>query len=475
MDSLSGLELVTGSKLSEALRIPRRPLWDYNMDADELQRLENISFVSWRRNLALFQERNAPLVLTPYELNLDMWRELWRVIERSHLLIQIVDARNPLLFLCEDLAQYLDERQGRNTPMILLLNKADLLTEEQRAEWLRYFSAESIDCIFYSSTQCASEWSSLGETLNTTRICSPQGLISLFETFRDDADNSENLGGPSFNVGLVGYPNVGKSSAINSLLASKRVRVGATPGKTKHLQTIFLEENVDVSEQQHTSAIDEAASSTASSCCERSPIASSERKLPQICLVDCPGLVFPNFAVTKAELVVNGILPIDQLRDYIAPCDLVASRIPRNVLEDAYTLMLPFPYEGEDERRPPTGRELLTAYATARGSSSDVSRAARIILKDYVAGSKICYVHMPPGYQYPEQPHVQVEPAFHKQTHSQRGGPPSSTGGTPSELSPDMGCSWTAGVKGKFASTCYTRGLATSPMSNSHKRHYKRK
>lgn len=35
-------------------------------------------------------------------------------------------------------------------------------------------------------------------------------------------------------IGMVGYPNVGKSSVINVLCNKKRVTVGALPGKTKH-------------------------------------------------------------------------------------------------------------------------------------------------------------------------------------------------------------------------------------------------
>lgn len=41
-------------------------------------------------------------------------------------------------------------------------------------------------------------------------------------------------------VGLVGYPNVGKSSTINALFGSKKTAVAPTPGKTKHFQTLFI-------------------------------------------------------------------------------------------------------------------------------------------------------------------------------------------------------------------------------------------
>ena len=43
------------------------------------------------------------MVLTPFERNLELWRQLWRVLERSQVLVQILDARNPLLFRSLDL------------------------------------------------------------------------------------------------------------------------------------------------------------------------------------------------------------------------------------------------------------------------------------------------------------------------------------------------------------------------------------
>ena len=75
------------------------------------------------------------------------------------------------------------------------------------------------------------------------------------------------------------------------------------PGKTKHFQTIHLS--------------------------------------PDVLLCDCPGLVFPNFAYTNAELVCNGVLPIDQLREHIPPVSLVCQRIPKFFLEAVYGIHIP--------------------------------------------------------------------------------------------------------------------------------------
>ena len=49
------------------------------------------------------------MVCTPFEKNLQFWRQLWRTMERSHLVCQIVDARNPLLFRCQDIERYATE------------------------------------------------------------------------------------------------------------------------------------------------------------------------------------------------------------------------------------------------------------------------------------------------------------------------------------------------------------------------------
>lgn len=125
-------------------------------------------------------------------------------------------------------------------------------------------------------------------------------------------------------VGTVGYPNVGKSSTINVLAGEKRVTVSSTPGKTKRFQTLLISDNIT--------------------------------------LVDCPGLVFPNLLASKAEMICNGLLPIDQMRDSVPPVSLVCDRIPRDVLEQRYGIVLP---EADPPGSAPSAHDLLQAYGCA--------------------------------------------------------------------------------------------------------------
>lgn len=125
-------------------------------------------------------------------------------------------------------------------------------------------------------------------------------------------------------VGMVGYPNVGKSSAINVLCGRKRVGVASLPGKTKHFQTLNIEQN--------------------------------------ICLCDCPGLVFPSFANSKAEMMCCGVLPIDRITDYLSPLSLIISRVPKEQLESLYKIKLP----PRDSKRY-NASTFLAVYAAKKG------------------------------------------------------------------------------------------------------------
>ena len=149
-------------------------------------------------------------------------------------------------------------------------------------------------------------------------------------------------------IGTVGYPNVGKSSVINVLMGVKKVGVAALPGKTKHLQTLNLSKEV------------------------------------QLC--DCPGLVFPSFANSKAEMMCCGVLPIDQMRDHISPIKLVLSRVPKEVLEAMYKIYLP-PMDSPKY----TTSTFLQVFAskkgwkTGSGTPAEI-HAAKVVMKDYTSG-----------------------------------------------------------------------------------------
>lgn len=100
-----------------------------------------------------------------------------------------------------------------------------------------------------------------------------------------------------------------------------------------------------------------------------------------ICLVDCPGLVFPSIANSKAEMYCVGVLPIQNIRDYMGPCSLILSRIPKEVLEDYYRIRLP-PRDSAKY----TTLNFLSIYALKKGwitggsSNPNVAEAAKVVL-----------------------------------------------------------------------------------------------
>jgi len=99
-------------------------------------------------------------------------------------------------------------------------------------------------------------------------------------------------------------------------------------------------------------------------------------------------------------MILNGILPIDQMRDYVPPVNTLCTMIPRHVFEENYGILITKPLEGEDPNRPPFAEELLLAYGYNRGfltanGPPDQSRAARHMLKDFVNGTLLHCVSPP--------------------------------------------------------------------------------
>uniref|UniRef100_A0A1I8B039 Large subunit GTPase 1 homolog n=1 Tax=Meloidogyne hapla TaxID=6305 RepID=A0A1I8B039_MELHA len=398
------------SKYGHLLRIPRRPKPGTYQSAEELDALETSHFLDWRRKLAKLSE-GSKIVITPFERNLEVWRQLWRVVERSDVIVQIVDARNPLLFRNIDLENFVKEVDPLKKNL-LLINKADLLNADQIVCWKRYFKERDILAIFWSNRQIvdlnikelseseypnkdteSSEESDedveeLDEEENveesedeeedllneSTEECetpiteifpqiedsdkdfveSPSELLQIFESFA--GSTSPKAKDQVIVIGMVGYPNVGKSSTINRLIGTKKIAVSSTPGKTKHFQTLVANE--------------------------------------KITLCDCPGLVMPSFGLSNSEMILNGILPIAHMQDYYSPISLLCNRIPRHVLQRHYSILLP-------KKEPVQAHDFLTTVAFLKGymSSSgipDCSRSARLILREAVQGT-LRWCIAPPG------------------------------------------------------------------------------
>lgn len=131
------------------LTVPRRPHWDSTTTPQQLEVREREAFLNWRRGLAELQENND-LLMTPFERNLEVWRQLWRVIERSDLVVQIVDARNPLLFRSADLEDYVKAVDPKKENL-LLINKSDMMSVKQRTAWAQHLRKAGIAYKFFSA------------------------------------------------------------------------------------------------------------------------------------------------------------------------------------------------------------------------------------------------------------------------------------------------------------------------------------
>ena len=390
-------------KYAHLLRIPRRPTSDHWTTVDELHEAEDKAFLLWRAELARLEDEEG-VVLTPFERNLELWRQLWRVVERSDVVVQIVDARHPLLFRSLDLEAYARELNKR---CVLLVNKADTISSEQRRLWAHYCrDVLHVEAIFWSATIADVEkTSNVTKTQSNRRTSSQSDATSdddeedddndddddddedaesetdhSVEVFDDEENNEvendkatsaivdcahmncacgalvdraalishfESMRPASTDapivVGMVGYPNVGKSSTINRLMGVKKVPVSATPGRTRHLQTLLLNARVT--------------------------------------LCDCPGLVMPSLAMSRAQMQLAAILPVDHMSTAAHEAvELVMRSVPLRIIQSIYGVQLP---SGE---RAPTVIELLTCVAFVRGFMSsngvpDCSRAARMMVK----------------------------------------------------------------------------------------------
>ncbi|KAI5315534.1 hypothetical protein L3X38_044710 [Prunus dulcis] len=282
------------------------------------------------------------------------YKELVKVIEASDVILEVLDARDPLGTRCIDMEKMV-MKSGPNKHLVLLLNKIDLIPREAAEKWLSYLREELPAVAFKCNTQeqrsnlgwkSSSKKSKPSNLLQTSDCLGAETLLKLLKNYSRSHEIKK-----SITVGVIGLPNVGKSSLINSLKRSRVVNVGSTPGLTRSMQEVQLDNNVK--------------------------------------LLDCPGVVMLRSKENDASIALRNCKRIEKLEDPIAPVKEILKLCPDRLLVTLYKLPS---FDSVDD--------FLHKVATVRGKLKkggivDISAAARIVLHDWNEG-KIPYYTMPP-------------------------------------------------------------------------------
>ncbi|CAB1314857.1 unnamed protein product, partial [Coregonus sp. 'balchen'] len=175
--------------------------------------------------------------------------ELNKVIDASDIIVEILDARDPLGCRCPQLEQAVLKREG-NKKLLFLLNKIDLVPKENVEKWLQCLQLEFPTVVFKASTQLQDKTvqekkarlATLNGVVDQTKGVACYGSSCLLQLLGDYANATGREG--SLKVGLVGFPNVGKSSLINSLKGMRACNAGVQRGITRCFQDVHISKNV---------------------------------------------------------------------------------------------------------------------------------------------------------------------------------------------------------------------------------------
>lgn len=357
---------------------PTRQLWNPKDNKETHEKKEQDYFDKWKINIQ--NEFSNDNCIIPFENNIDVWRQLWRTIEQSDVIILVIDIRNPLLHippsLIDNVINYYKKR------LIGVLTKIDLVSEDFYNKWV-IFLKKNYTCFYdflpftKQPTDNGSDGSRGGVSSRLKRLKKKpiknddrvqymvQEIIEKC-SIGYDLSNYKELPGmkrtASLTIGCIGHPNVGKSSLLNSIIGEKVLGVSRTAGHTKHIQHIFL------------------------------------NNPNGICVMDCPGLIFP-MKQPRYILELCGLFPIAQIRETFSAINFLASYIE---LERLYALKLPEWYLDDNGKGVWSSLAICEAlgekksYYTSKGCGApDVHRAGLEIIKNCVDGV-VCLCFNPP-------------------------------------------------------------------------------
>ncbi|XP_008293906.1 guanine nucleotide-binding protein-like 3 [Stegastes partitus] len=175
--------------------------------------------------------------------------ELNKVIDASDVVLEVLDARDPLGCRCPQLEEAVLQRGG-NKKLLLVLNKIDLVPKENVEGWIQCLQQEFPVVAFKASTLIRDKTVKAKKSridpsnaiLDKSRGAACFGNSCLTELLSSYADKTQSEA--SLKVGVVGFPNVGKSSLINSIKDVMACNVGMKRGITKLMQEVHILKNV---------------------------------------------------------------------------------------------------------------------------------------------------------------------------------------------------------------------------------------
>ncbi|KAG1779602.1 NGP1NT-domain-containing protein [Suillus placidus] len=258
-----------------------------------------------------------------------IYGELYKVIDSSDVILHILDARDPLGTMCESVLEYM-KKEKAHKQVVLVINKCDLVPNWVTARYIQHLTPRYPTIAFHASPN-----HSFGKG----------SLIQLLRQFSQLHSDKKQI-----SVGFVGYPNVGKSSVINTLKSGKVCRVAPVPGETKVWQYITLTR--------------------------------------RIYLIDCPGVVPTSANDSQTSTVLKGVLRVEALPVPSEHIPALISRVKPLYLSRTYGVALPDP---DDPSRSWDPEQFLDTLARMKGrllkgGEPDVDGVAKIILSDWVRG-----------------------------------------------------------------------------------------
>lgn len=255
-------------------------------------------------------------------------RQMQEDIKLIDLVIELVDARIPLSSRNPDI-----DDLGKQKARLILMNKADLASEEQNKAWAAYFKEKGFFVVKLDARNRAGM-----KTINEVILDACKEKI--------ERDRRRGIKNRPVRAMVVGIPNVGKSTFINTYAGKACAKTGNKPGVTKGKQWIRLNKNVE--------------------------------------LLDTPGILWPKFEDQKVGLY---LALVGSIKDEILNIDELSLELI-NILQARYPGLLAQRYGVTEGQKP---AEILEEIAGNRkcvkkGNELDYGKAASLVIDEFRSG-----------------------------------------------------------------------------------------